>query len=130
MREALIERETLLRRHAAYRLADALRAAFPQGYAFRFDDAGIAASGRFHALVEGAAPGLADPAGGLFLYDHMGGRKLLPPTRAVDLTRATAGKALQACFTRAYAYSDVWVEDFAPRRSQRLAMRRCGARGS
>ena len=30
---------------------------------------------------------------GLFLYDHLGGRKLLPPTRALDLRRDPAGAA-------------------------------------
>src|SRR5690349_17246857 len=29
---------------------------------------------------------------GLFLYDHLGGRKLLPPTRSLDLTTDAAGK--------------------------------------
>src|SRR6202051_928125 len=29
---------------------------------------------------------------GLFLYDHIGGRNLLPPTRSVDLTKDEVGK--------------------------------------
>ncbi len=33
---------------------------------------------------------------GLFLYDHIGGRHLLPPTRSVDLTRDEVGKPLIA----------------------------------
>lgn len=33
---------------------------------------------------------------GLFLYDHLGGRKLLPPTRTLDLTRDVAGKPLKS----------------------------------
>ena len=33
---------------------------------------------------------------GLFLYDHLGGRKLLPATRALDLHRAPGGPAAQA----------------------------------
>jgi glycerol-3-phosphate dehydrogenase len=48
---------------------------------------------------------------GLFLYDHLGGRKILPATRSVDLTRDETGKALKAEFTRAFEYSDCWVED-------------------
>ena len=32
---------------------------------------------------------------GLFLYDHMGGRKLLPPTKTLDLRRDAAGKPLK-----------------------------------
>ena len=31
---------------------------------------------------------------GLFLYDHIGGRHLLPPTRSVDLAKDEVGKAL------------------------------------
>ena len=31
---------------------------------------------------------------GLFLYDHLGGRKLLPPTRTLDLRIDVAGKPL------------------------------------
>jgi glycerol-3-phosphate dehydrogenase len=49
---------------------------------------------------------------GLFLYDHLGGRSsVLPASNAIDLTRATAGKPLQATFTRGFAYSDCWVDD-------------------
>ena len=32
---------------------------------------------------------------GLFLYDHLGGRKLLPATRTLDLARDEAGKPLR-----------------------------------
>jgi glycerol-3-phosphate dehydrogenase len=49
--------------------------------------------------------------GGLFLYDHLGGRKLLPPTRRIDLTEDEAGAPLKAQFRRAFEYSDCWVED-------------------
>jgi glycerol-3-phosphate dehydrogenase len=49
---------------------------------------------------------------GLFLYDHMGGRKLLPTTRVLDLTRDPAGVPLKRGeFTRGFEYSDCWVED-------------------
>lgn len=48
---------------------------------------------------------------GLFLYDHLGGRRLLPGTRTLDLTRSEAGKPLKPLFTRAFEYSDCWVED-------------------
>ncbi len=48
---------------------------------------------------------------GLFLYDHLGGRRLLPPTRALDLTRDPAGKPLRSEFRRAFEYSDCWVDD-------------------
>ncbi|MFO1147207.1 MAG: glycerol-3-phosphate dehydrogenase [Alsobacter sp.] len=48
---------------------------------------------------------------GLFLYDHLGGRKLLPPTRTLDLTSNEVGRSLKPLFTRAFEYSDCWVED-------------------
>ncbi|SET23025.1 glycerol-3-phosphate dehydrogenase [Oceanicella actignis] len=48
---------------------------------------------------------------GLFLYDHLGGRKILPPSRSLDLTRDPAGVPLKPEFTRGFEYSDCWVED-------------------
>jgi glycerol-3-phosphate dehydrogenase len=48
---------------------------------------------------------------GLFLYDHLGGRKILPATRSVDLTSDVTGAPLKPEYTRAFEYSDCWVED-------------------
>jgi glycerol-3-phosphate dehydrogenase len=48
---------------------------------------------------------------GLFLYDHLGGRKLLPPTRSVNLRTDVTGEPLKPEFIRGYEYSDCWVED-------------------
>ncbi|MEX2409345.1 MAG: glycerol-3-phosphate dehydrogenase, partial [Rhodovibrionaceae bacterium] len=48
---------------------------------------------------------------GLLLYDHLGGRKLLPASRSLDLRRDPAGAALKPEFTRGFEYSDCWVED-------------------
>ncbi len=48
---------------------------------------------------------------GLFLYDHLGGRKLLPGTSTLDLGSDTAGKPLKSKFKKAFEYSDCWVED-------------------
>ena len=48
---------------------------------------------------------------GLFMYDHLGGRKILKGTRTVDLTTTETGKPLKGKFTTAYEYSDCWVED-------------------
>ena len=36
---------------------------------------------------------------GLFLYDHIGGRHLLPPTRSVDLPRDEVGHPLTPAVT-------------------------------
>ena len=48
---------------------------------------------------------------GLFLYDHLGGRKILPPTRTVDLTSDVTGQPLKPDYSVGYEYSDCWVED-------------------
>jgi len=48
---------------------------------------------------------------GLFLYDHLGGRRLLPATRTLDLRRDPAGLALKPGFRRAFEYSDCRVDD-------------------
>jgi glycerol-3-phosphate dehydrogenase len=48
---------------------------------------------------------------GLFLYDHIGGRKRLPAARSLDLTRDPAGGPLKPEYTRGFEYSDCWVDD-------------------
>ncbi len=48
---------------------------------------------------------------GLFLYDHIGGRKLLPPTRSIRLATHPAGAPLKPAFQRGFEYSDGWVDD-------------------
>jgi len=49
---------------------------------------------------------------GLFLYDHIGGRKLLPATRSVDLTSDAVGRPLiPNRYTRGFEYSDCFVDD-------------------
>ena len=48
---------------------------------------------------------------GLFIYDHLGGRKVLPATRTVWLDRDPLGKGLKPGKAKAFVYSDCWVED-------------------
>lgn len=48
---------------------------------------------------------------GLFLYDHIGGRKLLPGTSKVNLQTDVAGKVLKQDFRKGFEYSDCWVMD-------------------
>jgi glycerol-3-phosphate dehydrogenase len=88
VREALVERETLLR--AMPHISWPLRFVLPHRPHLR-------------------------PAWmlrlGLFLYDHMGGRKILPPTRTLDLRRDPAGQPLKPGFRKAFEYSDCWVQD-------------------
>jgi glycerol-3-phosphate dehydrogenase len=48
---------------------------------------------------------------GLFLYDHLGGRKILPGSRSLDLARDPAGEPLKSDEPRGFEYSDCWVDD-------------------
>ena len=48
---------------------------------------------------------------GLFLYDHLGGRKILKGTSALDLTTSREGTVLFSRFHKAYEYSDCWIDD-------------------
>lgn len=88
VREALVEREVLLQ--AAPHIVWPLRFVLPHH--------------------EGLRPAWLLRLG-LFLYDHLGGRRILPATRSVDLTREAAGKPLKKNFRRGFEYSDCWVED-------------------
>jgi D-erythritol 1-phosphate dehydrogenase len=48
---------------------------------------------------------------GLFLYDHLGGRKKLPGTRSLDLRRVPEGAPIKDEYRRGFEYSDCWVDD-------------------
>ena len=48
---------------------------------------------------------------GLFLYDHLGGRNLLPGTRSLDLAKDPTGAPLKPSYRHAFEYSDCWVDD-------------------
>jgi glycerol-3-phosphate dehydrogenase len=48
---------------------------------------------------------------GLFLYDHLGGRKRLPATRTLNLHTAPEGAPIKDAFKRGFEYSDCWVDD-------------------
>jgi glycerol-3-phosphate dehydrogenase len=48
---------------------------------------------------------------GLAMYDYMGGRRLLPPTKTLDLTRHETGKPLKPGYRLGFEYSDCWVDD-------------------
>src|SRR5262245_5458405 len=88
VREALIEREVMLR--MAPHLIRPMRFVLPW------------------------MPGLRPPwllRLGLFVYDHLGGRKLLPPTRTVDLAADPLGLPLKQQGGPGYEYSDCWADD-------------------
>src|SRR5690349_18806771 len=48
---------------------------------------------------------------GLFIYDHLGGRKLLPATRTVDLSSGTLGQPLKGRYSQGFEYSDCQTDD-------------------
>jgi glycerol-3-phosphate dehydrogenase len=89
VREALMEREVLW--------AMAPHVIWPLRFVLPYQKGGIRAAWMIRL--------------GLFLYDHLGGRKLLPATRTIDLKRDEAGASLKPIFGRAFEYSDGWVDD-------------------
>ena len=110
VREALTERETLLR--AMPHIAWPMRFVLPYHKDMRFE-VGTATSKLLAAVMpwtKGRRPAWLIRLG-LFLYDHLGGRKLLPGTTTLDLTKDPTGQPLKQKFTRAYEYSDCWVQD-------------------
>lgn len=48
---------------------------------------------------------------GLFIYDHLARREILPGSTGIDLRRHEAGPPLKPEFVRGFAYSDGWVDD-------------------
>lgn len=48
---------------------------------------------------------------GLFLYDHIGGRKRLKVTKNIDFEKDGAGAPLKKLFSKGFEYSDCWVDD-------------------
>jgi glycerol-3-phosphate dehydrogenase len=110
VREALIERETLLR--AMPHISWPMRFVLPLSPDMRFDSETPTSRllSVFMPWMKGRRPAWLIRLG-LFLYDHMGGRKILPGTKRVSLTGTAEGAPLQDRFATAYEYSDCWVED-------------------
>ena len=110
VREALEERETLL--VAMPHISWPMRFVLPYHPDMRFE--GDTPTGRLLSRLmpwmKGRRPAWLIRLG-LFLYDTLGGRKILPATRTLDLRADPAGKPLQQRFAHAYEYSDCWVED-------------------
>lgn len=88
VRKALIEREVLMR--SAPHIISPLRFVMPH--------------------MKGLRPAWMLRAG-LFLYDHLARRELLPGSHGVNLRRHAVGAPLKAAFTRGFMYSDGWVDD-------------------
>ncbi len=88
VREALIEREVLLR--AAPHIVWPMRFVLP------------------HSPEQRPAWMVRT---GLFLYDHLGGREKLPGSRSLDLRRDPEGAPVKEAFAKGFEYSDCWVDD-------------------
>jgi glycerol-3-phosphate dehydrogenase len=48
---------------------------------------------------------------GLFLYDHIGGREMLPGSKSLRLDKAPHQGVLESRFKTGFEYSDCWVDD-------------------
>jgi len=110
VRKALIEREVLL--SAMPHISWQMRFVLPYHKDIRFEGDTPASKllTLFMPWMKGRRPAWLIRFG-LFLYDHLGGRKVLPATATLNLTTAPEGKPLKGKFTKAYEYSDCWVED-------------------
>ena len=110
VREALEERETLL--VAMPHISWPMRFVLPLSPDMRFesDTPTSRLLGWVMPWARGRRPDWLIRLG-LFMYDTMGGRKILPATRTLDLTKDPAGRPLQPKFHKAFEYSDCWVED-------------------
>jgi glycerol-3-phosphate dehydrogenase len=110
VRESLIERETLLR--AMPHISWPMRFVLPFHRDMRFDSDTPTARllARVMPWMRGRRPAWLIRLG-LFLYDSMGGRKILPATRSLSLRGSAEGAPLNPKFERAFEYSDAWVED-------------------
>jgi glycerol-3-phosphate dehydrogenase len=110
VRESLIERETLLR--AMPHISWPMRFVLPYHEDMRFESETPTA--RLLATVmpwtKGRRPAWLIRLG-LFLYDHLGGRELLPGTTTLRLKGTPEGDALEPRFEKGFEYSDCWVED-------------------
>ncbi len=110
VRESLIERERLLK--AMPHISWPMRFVLPYHQDMRFE--GATPTSKILNIVmpwmKGRRPAWLIRFG-LFLYDTLGGREILPGTKTVDLTRDPTGTPLEDRFAKAFEYSDCWIED-------------------
>ena len=110
VRESLIEREVLLKMmpHISW----PMRFVLPLSSEMRFENS-TPTSRLLNFLMpwaKGKRPAWLIRLG-LFLYDNLGGRKILPGTSNISLSKDLAGNALKKSFKKAFEYSDCWIED-------------------
>jgi glycerol-3-phosphate dehydrogenase len=110
VRHSLEERETLLR--AMPHISWPMRFVLPLSRDMRFD--GTTPTSRLLTTImpwmRGRRPDWLIRLG-LFLYDNLGGRKILPATKTLRLPGTPEGAVLKDTFEKAFEYSDCWVED-------------------
>ncbi len=110
VREALIERETLLK--AMPHISWPMRFVLPYHKDMRFE--GDTPTSKILRILmpwmKGRRPAWLIRFG-LFLYDNLGGRQILKGTTSLQLLGTPEGVPLQDRFEKAYEYSDCWVED-------------------
>ena len=110
VRHALIERETLLK--AMPHISWPMRFVLPYHRDMRFEG-GTPTSKILNTVMpwmKGRRPAWLIRFG-LFLYDNLGGRDILPGTTTVDLKGTPEGAPLDDKFEKAFEYSDCWIED-------------------
>ena len=110
VREALQEREVLLQ--AMPHISWPMRFVLPYHRDMRFDSETPTSRllGTIMPWMKGRRPAWLIRLG-LFLYDSLGKRGILPGTSRVDLKTDPAGAPLNSKFETAFEYSDCWVED-------------------
>ena len=110
VREALMERETLLK--AMPHISWPMRFIVPYHPGMRFEGETPASRllSRIMPWMKGRRPAWMVRLG-LFLYDNLGGRKILPGTTSLKLAGTPEGAPLRDDFATAFEYSDCWVED-------------------
>lgn len=110
VRKALIEREVLLR--AMPHISWPMRFVLPYHPDMRFE--GETPTSKLLSFVmpwmKGRRPAWLIRLG-LFMYDNLGGREILPGTQTLNLKSGPEGAPLIEKFERAYEYSDCWIED-------------------
>ena len=110
VRHALQERETLLQ--AMPHISWPMRFVLPYSPDMRFEgDTPVSRIlNRLMPWMKGRRPAWMIRFG-LFLYDNLGGRKILPATTTLKLRGTPEGAPLEERFEKAYEYSDCWIED-------------------
>ena len=110
VRESLIEREVLLR--SMPHISWPIRFVIPFDKSMQFDALTPATKwlNRIMPWLKSRRPFWVIRLG-LFCYDTLGARKILPPTKSLNLRNSLEGAPLKKKFKRGLEYSDCWVED-------------------